>query len=567
MTDPLHAELSDLLDALTPAERREMDRLVAADIATVCWRPHPENVPQRMAYESTADVVGFGGAAGGGKSSLLIGTALTRHRVCQIFRREGTELGSLVDEIAKTVGNRDGLRESPHRIWRNPTATCELIEFGSVPHPGDEESYRGRAKDFLGIDEATLFLESQVRFLMGWVRSVDPAQRCQTLLTFNPPSSPEGMWVIAYFAPWLDEKHPNPAKSGEIRWFAARPDGRGGVVDVEVPDGRRFLWTAAGERDYAVPANPTADELVRIIRPQSRTFIASRVTDNPYLRDGAYIAGLQAQPEPRRSQLLFGSFSAGMEDPPYQVIPTAWVDAAMARWKPRDIKGEMDSIGVDVAMGGKDSTVIARRHGEWFDVPVVHPGSECPDGPTIAGHVIAVLRDRAPIHIDALGVGAQPLAALAASQQQVHGINAGEAGDGVKGQTDLSGAVGFVNERSLEWWRMREALDPANGRGIALPPDRRLRADLTCALWRPRGNRIQVESRDEIVAKLHRSPDFASAYLLALIDTPKRAHKFDVLGNPIPRAHAWARGADQAHRSRANRPEADPVEYNPIRDF
>ena len=34
-------------------------------------------------------------------------------------------------------------------------------------------------------------------------------------------------------------------------------------------------------------------------------------------------------------------------------------------------------------------------------------------------------------------------------------------GDKVPGETDLSGAMVFFNERSKEWWRMREALDPA----------------------------------------------------------------------------------------------------------
>jgi hypothetical protein len=34
----------------------------------------------------------------------------------------------------------------------------------------------------------------------------------------------------------------------------------------------------------------------------------------------------------------------------------------------------MLSMGVDVARGGRDSTVIARRHeGYWFDVPLVYP--------------------------------------------------------------------------------------------------------------------------------------------------------------------------------------------------
>jgi hypothetical protein len=51
---------------------------------------------------------------------------------------------------------------------------------------------------------ATQSAESQVRFLMGWVRSEDPAQRCRTVLATNPPLSPEGLWFVKMFAPWLD---------------------------------------------------------------------------------------------------------------------------------------------------------------------------------------------------------------------------------------------------------------------------------------------------------------------------------------------------------------------------
>jgi hypothetical protein len=36
---------------------------------------------------------------------------------------------------------------------------------------GDEQHWIGRARDLLGIDEATQFAEMQVRLLMGWVRS------------------------------------------------------------------------------------------------------------------------------------------------------------------------------------------------------------------------------------------------------------------------------------------------------------------------------------------------------------------------------------------------------------
>jgi hypothetical protein len=58
--------------------------------------------------------------------------------------------------------------------------------------------------------------------------------------------------------------------------------------------------------------------------------------------------------------MLYGDFKAGIGEDPWQVIPTAWVDAAMARWVDKAPKGEMMSMGVDVARGGKDNTTIAR---------------------------------------------------------------------------------------------------------------------------------------------------------------------------------------------------------------
>ena len=428
-------------------------------------------------------------------TDLACGKALTQHQVVQIFRREGTELTAIVDRMEQILGTRDGLGGKPP-VWRTPTPRCRLIEFGSVPNLGDEKKYQGRAKDLLVIDEAANFLESQVRFLMGWVRTTDPNQRCQTLLTFNPPTSAEGRWIVEFFGPWLDDKHPNPAAPGELRWFATI-DG----AEVEVADGTPF------ERNGET------------ILPQSRTFIPSRVTDNPHLVGTNYMATLQALPEPLRSQMLYGDFKAGMEDDPWQVIPTAWVDAAMARWKPLLPVPEMDSMGVDVARGGKDNTVIARRHGMWFDEPLVCPGTETPNGPMVAGLVISAKRNGAPIHIDVIGVGASPYDFLVEAKQQVMGVNVSEKAPGL----DKSGRLTFANLRSQLWWAMREALDPEANTGIALPPDKRLRADLCAPKWAPVGARIQVESREQIIDRIGRSPDWASAYLLALMDTPKLA--------------------------------------------
>lgn len=62
-------EIAALLPHMTPDERRLVDELVRRDAAP--WRPLPG--PQSMAYHSAADVVGYGGAAGGGKTDLACG--------------------------------------------------------------------------------------------------------------------------------------------------------------------------------------------------------------------------------------------------------------------------------------------------------------------------------------------------------------------------------------------------------------------------------------------------------------------------------------------------------------
>lgn len=468
-------------------ERAERNATSTSD--TPIWSPLPG--PQTMAYESTADVVGFGGSAGGGKSFLAIGKALMRHQRAAIFRRHSTELGGIIDDIAALLGHRDGLNQV-QGIWR---LGDRVIEFGSCPNLGDEKKYQGRAKDLLVLDEAANFLEGQVRFLQGWVRTTDPNQHCQTLMCFNPPTNAEGRWIVSYFAPWLDKKHSNPAAPGELRWFAMI-DGK----EVEVADDGVFVH--GGE----------------LVIPQSRTFIPSRVTDNPYLMGTNYLATLQALPEPLRSQMLNGDFDAGMEDDAQQVVPTAWVEEAMARWTDLSPKPSMDSMGVDVARGGKDSTVLARRHGMWFDRLLVYPGMQTPDGPTAAGLVIAAGRNYAVLHVDVIGVGASVFDFLVDARQDVIGVNVAEGSNA----RDKSGRLGFFNLRSELVWRMREALDPTANTGIALPPDSRLLADLCAFTWKLQGNGlIRVESRDEVIKRIGRSPDYASALMLALIDTPK----------------------------------------------
>jgi hypothetical protein len=503
---------SQTLAYLTAEQREEVLRLIS--VQRELWTPL--DGPQTMAYESEADITGYGGAAGGGKSDFGIGLGLTRHLRVGIFRETGTELTAIVDRIAEILGTRQG-HNGTTGIWRlhRPDGTPVQIELGSYPNPRDETKYQGRPHDLLVFDEAQNHREQAVRFLLGWLRTTVPEQRCRAVLTFNPPTTVEGRWVTQFFAPWLDRAHPRPAEPGELRWFAS-VDGH----DHELDSGEPF------ERDG------------ELIMPLSRTFIPSKVSDNPFLARSNYVAQLQSLPEPLRSQMLHGDFHAGVEDDPWQVIRTEWVEAAQRRWKKPYVLPEMDSMGVDVAMGGRDDTVIARRHGSWFDEPIVHPGKECVDGPTVAGLVLAATRNQAVIHIDLFGVGAKPFGYLMQLQQQVIGVNVGDPCVG----TDTSGRLRFKNLRSMLWWKMREALEPTSNRGICLPPDKRLLADLTAVKWKAVGPMIQVESSEDVAAKLGRSMDFGAAYVLGLMDTPKRS-MFEATGmdrrdyNPYEHIH------------------------------
>ena len=478
--------IKDIVHKLSPEDQAELDELIGIDAPL--WVPLPG--PQTLAYYCAADVLFYGGAAGGGKTDLAIGLALTSHIKSIIFRREGTQLQGIVDRMTEILGGRDGYN-GQERIWRT---NGRQVEFGATQHPGDETKYQGRPHDLKVFDEICHFQELMFRFLSGWLRSTIPDQTRRILCTGNPPTDAQGEWVREYWGPWLMDGHKHQAAPGDLVWFAML-DGHEEVVE----DGKPFKH---------------GNDL---ITPQSRTFIPSSVEDNAFLMETGYKATLQALPEPLRSQMLQGDFSAGLEDPAWQVIPSAWVQAAMDRWQPTASPPPMDSMGVDPARGGRDEMIIARRHGLWFAEPVAVPGKEVPDGPTAAAQVIQHRRDRAPVHIDIIGIGSSPYDFLVSNTVQTVGVNNASKSYGM----DASNKLAFVNKRAETYWYMREALDPVNGLDLALPPSPRLRADLCTPLWKltPRG--IQIELKEEIIKRLGRSPDYGDAYVLALIATER----------------------------------------------
>lgn len=485
-------DLLAVLPHLNDEERRELDKLLTAGMPV--WVPQVG--PQTVALESRADITFYGGAAGGGKTDLLIGAALTQHEKSIIFRREAVQLIGIEERVTKILGGRTGYN-SKDNIWRLPGKPAgRTLELGSVKDPDDWNKYQGRPHDLIGFDEICHFLEAQVRALMGWKRTDNPNIRQRVIFAGNPPTDADGEWVIRFFAPWLDPMYGNPAKPGELRWFVTDQDGK----DLEVPNGRPMK---------------VGNEWMT---PMSRTFIPSSVDDNLFLSISGYKATLQALPEPLRSQMLRGDFAAGRTDHVWQTIPTEWIKAAQARWVPRLDKGPMTGVGFDVARGGIDTSSIARRHSNWIDDLIKVPGVATPDGPTSAGLVIPLVRNAAPIFVDSIGIGSSVLDFLRGSQINVVGVV------GSEGSTsfDKTGKLRFKNRRAEMYWRLREALDPTVEEPLSLPPDQELLADLCAVRYKAVAMAKEVgllmRDKDEIREILGRSPDKGDSVAMLFID-------------------------------------------------
>ena len=484
------AEYLERIKALSPEARAALEAMVNAH-GRPLWEPQPG--PQRAAYYSDADIVFYGGAAGGGKTEILLGLAITAQEHSIIFRREAVQLIGIEERMAQILGSRNGYN-SQTGVWRLPDS--KVLELGSVKEPGDWVKYQGRPHDFKGFDEITHFTELQFRTLIGWLRTDNPSIRQRVIAAGNPPTTAEGEWVKRFWAAWLDPNHPNPAKPGELRWYVTNEKGE----DEGVPDG--------------TPVMVGND----MMQPKSRTFIPSSVDDNIFLLSTGYKATLQSLPEPLRSQMLRGDFNAGAVDPAWQAIPTEWVKAAMARWKPRDAKGDMTALGLDPARGGVDKTSAARRHGTWFDEIISVPGALTKDGPTAAGFVVPLVRNGACICVDSIGIGSSALDFIKGMNLNVLAVNGSETSHA----RAKAGDMRFRNRRAEMYWLLREALDPTNPDPIALPNDQELLGDLTAVRYKVvtlgQSTALQMRSKDEVREALGRSPDKGDAVAMTFVD-------------------------------------------------
>lgn len=489
------------IQGLPEEEREELKKLAVEGTKDRVWVPNPG--PQTEAYFSDAYLTLYGGAGGGGKSDWGLGLAFTEHQRALIMRRKYTDLSGLTERAIQINGTRKGFNGSaPPKLT---TQDGRLIEFGAAQHIGDEQSWQGRPHDLLYIDEAAQFAESQIRYLMGWVRSTSEGQRCRVGLGSNPPLSDEGAWMVSMFAPWLDPTHPNPAKPGELRWYVTDEHGD----DLEV----------SGPGEHEVNGD--------YVEALSRTFIPAKLGDNPYLKNTSYKAQQDALPEPLRSAIRDGNFNASRKDHELQFIPSEWVRAAQTRWTAQPPEGVPQcAIGVDVAQGGDDQTVLAPRHDGWFAPLIKVPGRETPYGRDVAGLVINHRRDNSKVIIDmGGGYGGAAFEQLKTNIDDVIPYKGSEASK----RRTKDGVLRYFNKRAEAYGRFKEALDPSQpgGSPIMLPPSATLFADL-CSIRLDSDDQhiLKLEPKKQMVDRIGRSPDEGDAVVMAWHDGAKTASHY-----------------------------------------
>lgn len=238
-------------------------------------------------------------------------------------------------------------------------------------------------------------------------------------------------------------------------------------------------------------------------------------------------------------QQALGEFAADDEG---AVVPLSWAEAAQHRWREwvdagrPALEGER-SYAVDVATSGSDKTVIASRTGahitrfDYFD-----------SGDTMATTArvqkIVGSHTERPIVVDVSGVGSGVADRLTELGYQVVRYT-GAAGTKAK---DRTGDYGFRNVRSAAYWRVRELLSPDAEDPIMLPPTpaQSLLADLTTPTWREVTGmppRIAIETKEDLIDRLGRSPDFGDAVAMAYwLDAARHPVSEPVLGTQrLPR--------------------------------
>ena len=261
----------------------------------------PQAGPQTMFMASPADIVIYGGAAGGGKTFALLleglrhknvpgfGAVIFRHNYNQITAQGG--LWDASHKIFDQVPDAHS-RKTPKLHWSFDKGG--RLSFAHIERDEDLESWQGTEIAYIGFDELTHFTRHQFFYMMSRNRStcgVRPYIRA----TCNPDSD---SWVAEFISWWIDQDtgYPIPERSGQIRWMS------------RINETIYWFDTKEDGIQFCINQGMTVDKAE--VMTKSVTFISSKLSDNKILMaiDPGYEANLNALPEVDRERLLYGNW-------------------------------------------------------------------------------------------------------------------------------------------------------------------------------------------------------------------------------------------------------------------
>jgi len=256
------------------------------------FRPQPG--PQEAFLSSSADIVIYGGAAGGGKTYGLLLEPLRHIDNAEygavIFRKNSTQItnkGGLWDTSKKVYPSMGATPRASNYDYTFPSGST--VAFRHLEHDTTVIDWQGAQIPLIGFDELTHFSEYQFFYMLSRNRSlcgVKPYVRATT----NPDAD---SWVAIFISWWIDQETGDAieARSGIIRWM------------IRINDEIRWFGTYD-------EAKKEAKKIDDDIEPKSVTFIPSKLDDNKKLTeaDPGYKANLYALSSVERKRLLGGNW-------------------------------------------------------------------------------------------------------------------------------------------------------------------------------------------------------------------------------------------------------------------